>query len=158
MATGAPNGRVILCIPAANISQIDVTQNQYLPARFVADPPVFRPPQTTFSLRALKLGAGPAQFGELGENFVQDAAHVLVYKIGTPIPLALSPATNPPQRSYVSDGDDDITWTLGNSGTLTLFPNRPVGTGTATLTTTTTFTGQATLPLAAGRFTITVIR
>ena len=60
--------------------------------------------------------------------------------------------------SYVSDGDDDNTWSAGDTGTLTLFPNRAVGNGTATLTSTSAFTGPTTLPLVAGELTITVIR
>lgn len=157
-AMTAPNGRVILCIDAGAISQIDVTQNDYLPARFVADPAVFAPAGSTFSLRGLKTGTGAAQFGEFGQPFTAGTAHVLVYKIGAPIALGLTPAVNPPQRSYVSDGDNDITWAEGTTGTMTLFPNRPVGAGTATLASPTDFTGPTALPLLADTFTLVVIR
>ena len=158
-ANGAPNGRVILCIAPTGVVRISMVQNQYVEATFVADPAVFAPAGTTFSVRGLKTGAGAAQFGELGEAYNDQAAQVLVYQLAaTPIPLALSPVLNPAQHSYVTDGDDDITWTAGAAGRLTLFPNRPVGAGTATLTSTSTFVGPTTLPLAAGKLTVTVIR
>lgn len=161
--TGAPNGRVILCIARNGTSQISMVQNtpgEYIAARFVADPAVFAPSGSTFSVRGMKTTAASDRFREIDANLVYDAqaAQVLVYKIGAPIPLALSPVINPPQRSYVSDGDDDITWSLGSTGALTLFPNRPVGNGTATLTSSSQFTGPTTLPLAAGKLTFTVIR
>ena len=58
----------------------------------------------------------------------------------------------------VSDGANDITWTAGDTGTFTLFPNRPFGDGTATLTSTSPFIGPTTIPIAQNRFTIVVIR
>jgi hypothetical protein len=158
-ATGAPNGRVLLCIGGGATVQITMVQNQYVEGRFVADPDVFRPAGTTFSVRGLKTGTGAAQYAEFGVNtYDANAAQLMVFKIGAPIPLALSPATTPAQRSFVSDGDDDITWTEGDTGAMTLFPNRPVGAGTATLTSTSAFTGPTTLPLVAGTFTFAVIR
>lgn len=158
MATTAPNGRIILCITRAATSEIDVQQAAYVRATFLADPAVFSPPGSSFTARGLKSAVADAQLAEFGETFDETRAHVLVYKIGAPIPLALGPATTPPQRSFVSGGNADITWTAGATGALTLFPNRPVGGGTATLTSTAMFTGPTTLPLTAGRFTITVIR
>ena len=157
MATTAPNGRIILCIPAGAASQIDVTQASYLPARVVADPAVLGPAGGTFSVRGLKQAAAAAQFAEFGVTYDPAAAQVLVYKIGAAIPLALAPAVVPAQQAFVSDGSDDVTWTAGATGKLTLFPNRPVGAG-ATLTSTSAFTGPTALPLAAGRLTIAIIR
>ncbi len=158
-ATGAPNGRVLLCIGRASTVQISMVMPQYMEARFVADPAVFTPANTTFSIRGVKEGMQAAQWLEFQATpYDPAAAQVMVYKIGAPIPLTLSPAVNPAQRSFVSDGDDDITWTEGATGTLTLFPNRPVGGGTATLGSTSTFIGPTALPLAAGRLTIAVIR
>ena len=161
VANGAPNGRIILCIDPTATSQIDLIQTapgEYLPGRFVADPAVFAPAGATFSIRGLKTAMTAAQFTEFGVTYDASAAQVLVYKLGAPVPLALAPATTPAQRSFVSDGDDDVTWTEGTTGTLTLFPNRPVGGGTATLTSTSTFIGPTTLPLAAGRVTFVVVR
>jgi hypothetical protein len=156
MATTAPNGRVILCIPRGATSQIDVTATGYLPARFVADPAVFTPAGSMFSVRGLKTAMATAQFNEFGVTYDMTAAQVLVYKIGAPVPLTLAPGGG--DGTFVSDGDDDITWTAGNTGALTLFPNRPVGAGSATLMSTGQFTGPTMLPLAAGRFTLAVIR
>jgi hypothetical protein len=157
--TGAPNGRVELCIAPGAINQIDVTRPPeppiagYVPMRFVADPVVFQSPGGLFSMRGLKLGTEVAQFREFGVDYDASKAQVLVYKIGASIPLALGVGT-----SFVSDGDDDITWSEGTTGTLTLFPNRAVGNGTATLTSSGSFVGPTTLPLVAGKLTITVIR
>ena len=158
MAMTAPNGRILLCLPAGATSQIDVTQPDYLPARVVADPAVFAPPGSLFSVRGLKVGTEVDQFREFGVTFDPAAAQVLVYKIGAAIPLALVPAVAPSEGTFVSDGSDDITWTAGSTGKLTLFPNRSVGAGTATLSSTSAFAGPTALPLAAGRFTIAIIR
>lgn len=156
--TAEPDGRVHLCISRTSTTQIDVTHPGYMPARFVADGPAFNAPGVTFAVRGLRTGAGPTSFGVLGENFNTAAAQLEVYKVGAPIPLALQPATNPPQRSYVSDGPDDTTWAAGAAGTLTLFINRPIVGDSVTLTSTSSFVGPAALPIAAGRFTIAVIR
>lgn len=158
MATTAPNGRIILCIPAGAVSQIDVTQPDYLPARVVADPAVVGPAGGTFSVRGLKRAMAAAQFTEFGVTFDPAAAQVLIYKVGAAIPLVLLPAVAPSEGTFVSDGSDDITWAEGSTGKLTLFPNRPVGAGTATLSSTSAFIGPTALPLAAGRFTIAIIR
>lgn len=158
--TGNPNGRIELCIPRGSISRLDVTRPPdgqtpgYVQAHFIADPRVFELPGGLFSARGLKLGTEVAQFHEFSVDYDATKAHVMVFKIGAPIPLALSGG----QGSYVSDGDDDNTWSAGDTGTLTLFPNRAVGNGTATLTSTSAFTGPTTLPLVAGELTITVIR
>jgi hypothetical protein len=85
-----------------------------------------------------------------GMTFSTTAGHVLVVKRGTPGALTLGAAA-----SFVSDGVDDTSWTAGGTGTFTLFPNVPVGTGTATLGG--TFTGPTSVPLAAGKLTIVAI-
>jgi hypothetical protein len=76
--------------------------------------------------------------------------HVLVVKRGAPTVLGLGG-----QDSYVSDGVDDVTFTPGDTGVFTIFPNVPVGNGTATITG--TFTGPHTVPLQAGTLTIVPI-
>jgi hypothetical protein len=158
--TTPPNGTVLLCLDPTASTQVTVSgPAPYLPALFLVDPAVFSVAGSRFVARGLKGGADAvSQFAEFGVTYNPALAQVLVYKLGAPIPLALGPAINPPQRSFVSDGANDITWTEGNSGTLTLFPNRPVAGGTATLTSTSTFTGPTTIPIAGGRFTIVVIR
>lgn len=156
--TTGPNGVVLLCLAPGVRSQIDIATPGYVPARFIADPPVFSPAGSRFAARGLASAMATAQFAELGLTYNQAFAHVLVYKIGAPIPLALAEPLNPPQRSFVSDGANDITWTEGNSGTFTLFPNRPFSAAGVTLTSTTPFVGPTDLPLASGRFTIVVIR
>lgn len=154
MATGNPNGRILLCISRAQVNQVDVASAGYLPVRFVADPAVFTPPGSLFTARGVKTALAAAQWSEFGVTYDAGAAQVLVYKIGAPQALALSPAV----PGFVSDGDDDITWTAGTTGALTLFPNVPLGGGSVTLTSTSAFTGPTALPLVAGRMTIAVIR
>jgi len=154
MATGNPNGRILLCITRAELSQIDLASPGYLPARFVADPAVFTPPGSLFTARGVKTALVAAQWNEFGATYDSTKAQVLIYKIGAPQPLALSPAV----PGFVSDGDDDITWTAGTTGALTLFPNVPLGGGSVTLTSTSAFTGPTALPLVADRLTIAVIR
>jgi hypothetical protein len=154
-AMTAPNGRILLCITRAATSQIDVTQADYLPARFVADPAVLTPAGSLFSIRGVKTAMTAAQWLEFGQTYDPTRAQVLIYKIGTPAPLTLTPAV---ATVFTSDGDDDITWTAGASGVLTLFANVPVGGGSVTLGSAMAFTGPTTLPVAAGRLTIAVIR
>ena len=155
-----PNGTLVLCLSPAGISQITVSgPAPYLPALFLADAAVFSPAGSRFEARGLKMGIDAVnQYLEFGQPFQVGFAQILVYKIGAPIPLALAPVINPPQRNFVSDGPNDITWSDGDTGTFTLFTNRPVNVGTATLTSTVAFTGPTTIPIAGGRFTIVVIR
>ena len=159
----APSGSVSLCIAPGATSRINVSGPQgYVNAIMIADPAVFSVPNTRFIIRGVQSG-GPtgagAQFAEFGATYNAAFAHVLVYNVGAPIPLALSPATNPPQPSYVSGGNfNDVTWTAGGTGKLTLFPNRPVTPNTATLTSTAPFTGPTEIPLTSGAFTLVIIR
>ncbi len=158
--TTPPNGAVLMCLDPAGPSQITVSgPAPYLPALFLADPAVFSVAGARFLARGLEGGADAVtQFAEFGVTFNPALAHVVVYKLGAPIALGLTPALNPPQRSFVSDGANDNTWTEGATGSLTLFPNRPVGAGTATLTSPSVFVGPTTIPIAGGRFTFVVIR
>ncbi len=157
-ATTSPNGGLVLCVSSAVTSQVDIVAQNYTRGRLVVDPAVFAPVGSRFEARGLKTGMDAVnQFMEFGQPFNIGFAHILVYKIGAPIPLALSPAINPPQLSFVSDGPNDISWSAGDTGTFTLFPNRPIS-GDLTLTSTATFTGPTTISLAGGRFTIVVIR
>ena len=154
-----PNGLVQLCLDPSAPSQITISgPNLYLPGLFIADPAVFSPAGSRFEARGLRMDQATAQFAEFGASFNTSFAHIWVYKIGAPISLALSPAINPPQRSYISDGPSDTSWIEGDTGTYTLFPNRPFAAGPATLTSTAAFLGPTTLPIASGRFTYTAIR
>lgn len=161
-ADSQPSGVVSLCIAPAGISQLTVTGPGYVPARFVADPAVFAPPNTRFIIRGLQ-SAGPndaaAQYAEFGETYNAGRAHVLVYNLGQPIPLALAPDLIPPQPSFISGGNfNDITWTAGTTGKLTLFPNRPTNLATANLVSPMGFTGPTEVPLVGGALTMVVIR
>lgn len=156
-ATGAPNGRILICLPRSTVTLSVVLTTtppagSYVEARFVADPAVLSVAGGIFSARGLKMADANARYNEImnGMTFNTAAAHVLVVKRGTPTAVTLGA-----QTSYVSDGPDDITWTAGSSGAFILFPNVPVGGGTGTLGG--TFTGPTTIPLEAGRLTIVPI-
>lgn len=147
-ATTAPNGRVILCIAASGTSRITANQDDYNPAVFLVDPAVFTPTDATFSARGLRLTQRASHYQALGEaTFDSARAHVLVARHGTPIPFTLAGATT----AYAYN---DTRWAPGNTGSLVLFPNVPVG-GPAALTSTSTFTGVDQVELIAG--TVTVI-
>lgn len=157
-ATTAPNGRIIICLPRTPI-QLTVVHTPgsgpklYVDALFLADPAVLSPTAGIFSARGLKIANANTSYNAIsnGMTFDTAAAHVFVHKRGTATALTLGGAT-----SYVSDGDNDTTWTAGDTGTFTLFPNVPVGiTGMATLGG--TFTGPTTIPLQAGKITIVPI-
>ena len=152
-ATTAPNGRVILTAPP-RVATITVNRTGYLDARFVADPAVFAAPGAGFSARGITPERAESFYQSLGLTFDPGAAHVLVETVGADVPLTLSGAT----VAFVSDGVDDTTWVAGDTGFFVLFPNVPVGSGTGTLGSTEAFTGPTSLPLEAGRLTITTIR
>lgn len=160
----APNGVVVMCLNPAAPSQISVggAGAGYVDGLFLADPAVLSAAGSRFAMRGVRRndpGGVASQFTEFGVSYNPALAQILVYNLSnTPIPLALEPAINPPQASFVSDGTNDITWSAGDAGKFTLFPNRPFGTGAATLTSTSPFTGPTTIPLAGGRFTLVVIR
>jgi hypothetical protein len=154
-AMTAPNGRIIICLPRSTV-ELTVTQTAtpYVAARFVADPAVLSVSGGIFSARGLKSADAAARYNTImnGMTFDTAAAHVFVHKRGPATALTLTGATS----SFVSDGDNDTSWTAGDTGTFTLFPNVPVGvTGMATLGG--TFTGPTTIPLQANTITIVPI-
>jgi hypothetical protein len=152
-ATTAPNGRIIICLPRSTVTlSVTQTATPYIEARFVADPAVLAVPGGIFSARGLKMADATTEYNAImvGMTFDTAAAHVLVYKRGTPTAVTLGA-----QASFVSDGTDDLTWTAGATGTFVLFPNVPVGNGTGTLGG--TFTGPTSIPLVANVLTIVPI-
>ncbi|HUQ02508.1 MAG TPA: hypothetical protein VM261_08435 [Kofleriaceae bacterium] len=152
-ATGAPNGRILICLPRSTV-ELTATATGYVGARFLADPAVLSVSGGIFSARGLESADATARYNTISNGLTFDtaAAHVFVYKRGAATALTLTGAT----ASYVSDGDNDTSWTAGDTGTFTLFPNVPVGiTGMATLGG--TFTGPTAIPLQANTFTIVPI-
>jgi hypothetical protein len=153
----APNGRVELCIQPGVTSIIDATAATHLDAIFVADPAVFEPPGTFFAVKGITTTRAGTFYQSLQpqQTFDETRAHVLVQTQGTPIPLTLSPGGT----AYAVDNSDDTTWTAGNAGGLVLFTNVDVSASSqATLSSTSAFVGPTTLPLEAGKLTITTIR
>jgi hypothetical protein len=152
-AQSAPNGRIILCLVSSGVSTLDVTASNYLNAIYAADPAVFQPANTAFAVKGLMTADANTFYQTLGTTFDQAAGHVLVEKLGAPIPLTLGAGGT----AYAVDSHDDNTWTAGNSGTFVLFTNVPIAAQT-TLTSTSAFMGPTSLPLEAGKITITTIR
>lgn len=151
--SSAPNGRIQMCLVTSGISTLDVTASNYLNAIYVADPAVFQPPNTIFAVKGLMTADANTFYQSLGTSFDQAAGHVLVEKLGTPIPLTLGAGGT----AYAVDSHDDNTWTAGDTGTFVLFTNVPI-TAQTTLTSTSAFTGPTMLPLEAGKITMTTIR
>ncbi len=152
-----PNGRVELCIAAGATSVISITQAEYVESIYVADPTVFQAPGLFFfQTKGIKVARAPAFYASLGSlgSFDATRGHVLVQKQGAAIPLALSLGGT----AFAVDGSDDLSWTAGDAGGLVLFANVPLTAATATLTSTTAFVGPSTLPVEAGKLTITTIR
>jgi hypothetical protein len=154
-ARTAPNGRIILCLARGATVNIDVVHMpagaaEYVSALFVADPAVLSVSGGIFSARGLKAAVADDRYDTItgGMAFSTTDGHLLVVKRGTPTALTVTGAT-----SYVSDGVDDVTWTAGDTGTFTLFPNVAVG----TVTVGGTFTGPTTVPVEAGTLTIVPI-
>ncbi len=152
--TLAPNGRVMLAVPGRTVT-LTVTKAGYLDARFVADPAVLSTAGATFAARGLSTARSTEFYGELGLTFDPAAAHVLVQKNGTGIPLTLTGGT----LTFGSDGVEDTSWVADDTGHFVLFANVPVpASGVGTLGSGSAFTGPTQLPLVAGALTITSIR
>lgn len=151
-----PNGRVELCLdPQATTSTIDVSKPGLVPGIFVAQPAVFQPPGTFFfSSKGLTETRAATFYQSLGLTFDATKAHVLVQEQGTPMALSLTGNGT----AFAVDNGDDLTWTPGSTGGLVLFANVDVGGGTATLSRTGAFVGPTSLPLEAGKITMTTIR
>jgi hypothetical protein len=148
----APNGRVDLCLAPGATSTIDATATNFVSAIYVADPAVFQT-TTIFEVKGITTTRAASFYTSLGLTFDQSAGHVLVERKGSAIPLTLGAGGT----AYAADSVDDNTWTAGNSGGLVLFANIPIAAQT-TLTSTSSFIGPASLPLEAGKLTITTIR
>lgn len=151
--TSPPNGRIQLCLAPTGLSTIDATTANHVSAIYVADPAVFQPTGTIFQVKGMTTTRAGTFYTSLGLTFNQAAGHVLVEKLGSPIALTLGAGGT----AYAADGVSDNTWTAGNTGGFVLFANIPIAAQTS-LTSTSSFTGPATLPLEAGKLTITTIR
>lgn len=150
----SPNGRVELCLEPTALSTIDATTADHVAAIYVALPAVFEPANTSFDVKGITTARAATFYASLGLTFDMNAGHVLIEKKGSPIPLTLSAGGT----AFAVDDVNDNSWTAGNSGGLVLFANVPLGAGTTTLSSTSTFIGPTTLPLEAGKLTITTIR
>ena len=150
----ALNGRVELCIELATESTIDAVTADHIDAIFLADPDVLQPAGTYFSVKGITTDRAMTFYTSLGQTFDNQLGHVLVQKLGTPTDLSLGAGGTP---FHVADVDDN-NWLPGNTGGLILFANVSLGAGTTSLTSSGAFVGPTTLPLEAGKLTITTIR
>ena len=149
-ATTAPNGRIELCIPAAP-SLVDIDHPEYVDGLFVVEPAVFQSPgQFFFLVKGIRTTRSTTFYTELGLTFDDSRGHLLVQKQGTAVPLTLAAGGT----AFAVDDQNDTSWTAGNSGGLVLFANVPVGATTLAGAT----VGPASIPIEAGKLTITTVR
>lgn len=137
-----PNGRLDLCIPAAD-GFIDITPasgSGYVSGTIVVNKMVFSA-QPEQSYRSFK-DTRAADFG-----FSPSLAHVYVHVVGgaRTVTTAATPA--------VVQVNNGTTWTAGNTGTDIYLGNIPVSATTTLTVTGGSVTGPTTIPLSAGQFT-----
>jgi hypothetical protein len=154
------NGRVELCISRTGNSVIDAVDTAnplvYLDGVFVVDPAVFLPSGSYFSAKNFTTTAAEDFYQQtFGAGFDAARGHLLVQKLGPPIPITSSLGGT----AVAVDNADDLTWTPGNSGGLVLFANIDLSSGTqTTLSSGTAFVGPTTIQLEPGKLTMTTIR
>jgi hypothetical protein len=151
----APNGRVLLCIPATGRSLIQVTSmsgDAHLNGHFIADAAVFADGRI-FSARGIT--AARAESFLSVDHSVGDydpgKADLFVQQTGTPVALTLTGAT----AAATLTSPDGITWTPGTApDVFTLFANVSV-TGTPHLAG--PATGAGDVPMVNGELTMTTV-
>lgn len=154
------NGRVSLCIAPGTISILDAidTANpaDYVEGVFVADPAVFDSSSTFFTAKNFTVTRRDEFYQQtIGSAFATDRGHLLVQKLGTPMPLSSSRGGT----TVAVDNSDDLTWEIGNTGGLVLFANIDLAAGSqTTLSSTASFVGPTALTLEPGKLVITTIR
>lgn len=160
-ASTAPNGRVVLCLPADRRSVVAFVHDDYLPLRYTLDP---SSALDVFSLRGLTPARADELFAtELGLALDSASAQVLVEvrarSDGAPAVGAAVTLGNVSAGGFTDGGDgvyrpgDTVT-----SGASILFANVDVVGGSTTVTVTPptgmTCSGPDTLALAAGEVTV----
>ena len=160
--SSAPNGRVILCLPASAGSVVTFTHPDYLPVRYTVAPAAVDGP---FSIRGLTPARADALFStELGITRDVAAAQVLVavrsYPGGTPVSGAQVSIGNQNVSSFTDTGDG--TYGPGDTlagGAFVLFGNVETTGGSTTVSVTpppgTTCDGPSTIDVAAGEVAVT---
>lgn len=160
--TTAPNGRVILCLPASGGSVVTFTHPDYLPVRYTVEPAAVDGP---FSIRGLTPDRADALFTtELSVTQDEAAAQVLVavrsYPGGTPVAGAQVSIGNQNVGSFTDTGDG--TYGPGDTlagGDFVLFANVETTGGSTTVSVTpppgTTCEGPSTIDVAAGEIAVT---
>lgn len=162
----APNGRVVLCLPAAGTSVVSFTHDDYLPLRYTFDP---ASAGTAFDIRGLTPGRADELLMGLGVTPDPQLAHVFVaVRMATDNPEAVGAAVTGARvalgNAAAGTFTADQAGVLGAGDTLAgdafvLFANTELGGGTTTVTVTPPqgllCTGPETLELAAGELAAT---
>ncbi|HWN66192.1 MAG TPA: hypothetical protein VNM90_01065 [Haliangium sp.] len=168
MTITAPNGRVSLCLPADQTSEVTFTKDEYLPLRYTFDPMATG---TAFEIQGLTPGRADELFTELGVTRDPLLAQVIV---------AVRYETYNPEA--VGAGVDGVRVSLGNAaagtftldeggvlvagdtldgGAFVLFANTELGSGTSTITVTTPFAvgcvDSGSVSVNAGEIAVTTI-
>jgi hypothetical protein len=156
MTTTAPNGRVVMCIPASGRSNIKVTPmsgDTHLPAHFTADPAVFAD-GSIFDVRGITAARAGTFFTAEGiGSYDAGKGNLLVEQLGTPVALTFSGGT----VGAVLTSPDGLTWDTSSppmNQKYTLFANVQIS-GTPHLAG--AKTGNGDVPMLAGELTITTV-
>ena len=147
--TSAPNGRVLLCIPAAARSSIKVTPmsgDAHLPGHFIADPAVFSD-GSIFDVRGITAARAATQFG----SYDAGKGDLEVEQLGTPAVLTFSGGT----VGSIFTSPDGMTWTAGAAAQkYVMFANIDIN-GTPHISG--AMTGNGDVPMLAGEITLTTV-
>jgi hypothetical protein len=162
--TSAPNGRVVLCLPADGDVEISAEKTDYLTRVDAVRGAVvsqFSPDSQPYPLFVITQAAVEALYTDLGATFDDADGHVVVSVLEMPSGTPLAGATvdidkTPGDGPYArDDGGSFAPGDAIDSGGLVLFANVPLAGGDVGITVTPpdgfTCTGPATLALAAGQ-------
>lgn len=162
----APNGRVVLCLPADAPSLVSFAHPDYLPLRYAFEPAAAG---TAFDVRGLTPARADDLFTTLGVTRDAALAQVLVaVRMETANPEAVGAAVTGARVSLgnASAGSftaaSDGTYAAGDTlagDAFVLFTNTALGAGTTSVTVTppqgVTCVGPASIPVAAGEIAVT---
>jgi hypothetical protein len=164
--TSAPNGRVVLCLPAEADVELSAEKTDYLTRVDAVRGPVagqFSPDSQPYPLLVISQAAAEALYTDLGATFADGDGQVVISVLEMPDATPLTGATvdidkTPGDGPYARD--DAGGFAAGDaidSGGLVLFANVPLAGGDVGITVTPpdgftgTCTGPTTLSLTAGQ-------
>jgi hypothetical protein len=158
MASTAPNGRFVMCIPAMGATNLTLTPpgtasgcsstpgTYTLPAIAVANPATIRA-GAFWSGRMITM----QRMATLVPAFDAAKAHVMVHVEGQKRAVAIL-ATHAPALAF-----NGTAWAAGESGSDVVFPNVDVANGSTMLTVVGGAIGTGPIPLQAGKLTLVTV-